>query len=144
MRATYRVLAMLIAAGVVLQAAFIAVGWFQVLHETDDGTVFDKNSDRNWAQVAHGVAGNMVIPLIVILLLIVAFFARIPGGVKWAAITFGVVVLQVLLAFVSFAAPIVGALHAINAFALAGVASIAARKAREAETAAPVEPVSLV
>lgn len=144
MRATYRVLALLIAVGVVLQAMFIAIGWFQVLHDTDKGAVYDKNTGENWAQVAHGTVGVMVVPLIAIILLIISFFARIPGGVKWAAITFGVVVLQILFAFVGFAAPVLGALHGINAFALAGVASIAARKAREAETAAPAEPAATV
>jgi hypothetical protein len=143
MRATYRILALLIAVGVVLQAAFIAIGWFQVLHDTDSGAVYDKNSGDNWAQMAHGEVGVMVIPLIAIVLLIISFFARIPGGVKWAAITFGLVVLQIALAFVSYSAPVVGSLHAINAFALAGVASIAARKARLAETESPGQPIAV-
>jgi hypothetical protein len=138
MRATYRILALLIAAGVVVQAAFIAVAWFQVIHELDSGSVFDKNYEGNWGHMGHTVVGSGVIPILAILLLILSFFARIPGGVKWAAITFGVVALQVLFAFLSFGAPVVGLLHGINAFALAGVASIAARKARLAETATPV------
>jgi hypothetical protein len=138
MRTTYRVLATLIALGVVVQAALIAVGWFDVLHSLDDGSVFDKNSDRNWAQEWHGLFGMMVIPIIAILLLIVSFLAHIPGGVKWAAITLGLTLLQIVLAFLGFAAPVVGALHGINAFALAGVASVAMRKARQASTAAPV------
>jgi hypothetical protein len=139
MRATYRVLALLIAVSVVLQAAFIASAWFTVLHDADSGAVFDKNSQPNWAYVAHSVFGSGVIPLLAILLLILSFFARIPGGVKWAAITFGVVALQFGLAFVGFIAPALGVLHGINAFALAGVASVAARKARQAETSAPVD-----
>ncbi len=140
MRATYRVLALLIAAGVVVQAAFIAVAWFQVIHELDSGAVFDKNYDGNWGHIAHGETRVMVIPIIALLLLILSFFARIPGGVKWAAITVGVTALQIVLAFVSFGAPIVGVLHGVNAFALAAVASIAARKARVAETAtAPID-----
>jgi hypothetical protein len=139
MRATYRVLALLIAAGVVLQAAFIAAAWFQVLHDTDSGAVFDKNSQPNWAYIGHSVVGSGVIPLLAIVLLILSFFARIPGGVKWAAITFGVVALQFALAAGGFMAPVVGTLHGINAFVLAGVASVAARKARQAETAAPVD-----
>ena len=145
MRAAYRVLGQLIAVGVVLQAVFIAVAWFQVLKDTDSGAVFDKNSDGNWAHAAHGIVGMMVIPIIAIVFLIISFFARVPGGVKWAAITFGLTVLQIVLAFVSFAAPVLGSLHAINAFALAAVASIAARRARLAETTpavAPSEPVT--
>jgi hypothetical protein len=138
MRATYRVLALLIAACVVLQAAFIAVAWFQVLNDTDSGAVFDKNSE-NWAHIAHAVVGSGVIPVLAIALLILSFFARIPGGVKWAAITFGVVALQFLLAVAGYLVPVTGALHGINAFVLAGVASVAARKARLAETATPVD-----
>jgi hypothetical protein len=139
MRATYRVLALLIAAGVVVQAAFIAVAWFQVIHELDSGSVFDKNYEGNWGHTGHTVVGSGVIPLLAIVLLILSFFARIPGGVKWAAITFGVVALQFLFAALSFGAPIVGLLHGANAFVLAGVASIAARKARLAETATPAD-----
>jgi hypothetical protein len=141
MRSTYRILAMLIAVGVVVQAAFIAWGLFAVVHNTDDGEIFDKNTETA-GLAAHSVVGDSVIPLIALLLLIVSFFARIPGGVKWAAITFGVMVLQVVLAFAGRAVPLIGLLHGINAFALAAVASVAMRKARQASTAAPAEPVS--
>src|ERR1700712_120875 len=109
MRSTYRVLAMLIAVGVVVQAAFIAWGLFAVVHNTETAGL-----------VAHSAVGDSVIPLIALVLLIVSFFARIPGGVKWAAITFGVMVLQIVLAFAGDAVPAIGVLHAINAFALAG------------------------
>lgn len=140
MRATYRVLALLIAISVVVQAMFIAIALFQIMHDADNGGVFDKNSE-NWAQMAHSIVGSIVVPLLAIVLLIVSFFARIPGGVKWAAIVFGVLVLQFLLAFLGFGVPVLGALHGINAFALAGVASVAARKARQAETVASAGPV---
>jgi hypothetical protein len=138
MRSLYRILAGLVALGVVLQAAFIAVGWFAVMHDTDSGAVYDKNSGDNWGQAAHSAVGMMVLPLIALVLLVVSFFAGVPDGVKWAAITFGVTVLQIVLAFASYGAPIVGALHGINAFALAAVASVAMRKARQAGAAAPV------
>ena len=141
MRATYRVLALLIAISVVVQAMFIAIALFQIMHDADQGAVFDKNAGYNWAQAAHGAVGLIVVPLLAIALLIVSFFARIPGGVKWAAIVFGVLVLQFLLAFLGFGVPVLGALHGINAFALAGVASVAARKARQAETVASAGPV---
>lgn len=140
MRATYRVLGLLIAVGVVVQAAFIAVALFQIMHDTDNGIPYDKNAE-NWAQTAHGIVGSVVIPVLAIILLIVSFFAKIPGGVKWALIVFGLIVLQFLLAVLGFAAPVAGSLHALNAFAIAGVASVAARKAREVETAAPASPV---
>jgi len=137
MRAAYRVLALLIAAGVVVQAALIAVGWFITLHDLNKGLVIDKNYDGNWAHGAHGAIGTMVFPLLALALLVVSFLARIPGGVTWALITLGLVVLQILFAFVAYPVPILGLLHGINAFALAAVASIAARRAR---TATPVTP----
>ena len=136
MRLAYRILAMLIAAGVVVQAAAIAFALFDIEHGTDDGQVYSKDS-HNGGVALHSVLGEMVIPLIALLLLIVSFFAAIPGGVKWAAITFGVLVLQIVLALAGDAVPAIGVLHGINAFALAAVASIAMRKARLAESPAP-------
>ena len=133
MRAVYRILAMLIAVGVVVQAAAISYALFDILHKTDDGQLYTKDSS-NAGIAVHQVVGEMIVPLLCLLLLIVSFFAGIPGGVKWAAITFGVMVLQIVLAFASFPVPIVGTLHAINAFALAAVASLAMRQARVAGT----------
>jgi hypothetical protein len=135
-RLAYRILAMLIAAGVVVQAAAIAFALFDIEHQTDDGKFYSKDSHNGGVEL-HMVLGNMVIPIIALLLLIVSFFARIPGGVKWAAITFGVLVLQIVLAFGGDSVPAIGVLHGINAFALAAVASIAMRKARLADAPAP-------
>jgi hypothetical protein len=117
MKSTYRVLALLIALGVAVQAMSIALGFFIVLR--------DKNTGENIGLELHSVVGMMVIPLIALLLLIVSFFAGVAGGVKWAAIVFGLVVLQVLLAFAGLASPAVGALHGLNALALIAVAGIA-------------------
>lgn len=129
MKSTYRVLAFLIAAAVVLQAMWIVLGNFIMIHDVEEeGLVVDKNYEANFAQVMHGNFGMMVIPLLAILLLIISFFAKVPGGVKWALIVFGLVALQITLAFVSFGVPAVGALHALNAFALMGCAAMAGRR----------------
>ncbi|GAA2638289.1 hypothetical protein [Paractinoplanes durhamensis] len=141
MRAVYRILAMLIAVGVVVQTCAIAYALFDILHKTDDGQVFTKDSD-NAGIALHAVVGEMVVPLLCLLLLIVSFFAGIPGGVKWAAITFGVLVLQIVLAYASFPVPVLGVLHAINAFALAAVASLAMRQARLAGSPPASTPVA--
>jgi hypothetical protein len=117
MKSTYRVLAMLIALGVAVQTMSIALGFFIVLRDKDTGD--------NIGLTVHSVVGMMVIPLIALVLLVVSFFAGIAGGVKWAAIIFGLVVLQVLLAFAAAGAPAVGALHGLNALALIAVAGIA-------------------
>ncbi|MEU4190639.1 hypothetical protein AB0E69_01980 [Kribbella sp. NPDC026611] len=136
MRAAYRVLGILIAVSVVLQAMFIALGWFIALKDVDGGLVIDKNYDGNIGHTLHGQFGMMVIPILALLLLISSFFAKVPGGIKWALYVFGLVVLQIALAFLSFAAPVVGLLHGLNAFALAAVASMASRRAAGAPAVA--------
>ncbi|MFI5711337.1 hypothetical protein [Kribbella sp. NPDC051620] len=129
MKSIYRVLAILISVGVLIQVMAIGLAWFTALKDVDDGLVIDKNYDGNFGHHLHSVVGTMVIPLLAILLLIVSFFARVNGGIKWALIVFGLVVLQIALAFASFSVPVIGALHAANALALAGVAGIAAKQA---------------
>jgi hypothetical protein len=137
MRATYRVLAGLVAVGVVLQAMFIALGWFTAIKDMDDGLVIDKNYDGNIGHTLHGQFGTLVIPILALLLLIVSFFAHVPGGIRWALYVFGLVVLQIALAFLSFGVtPVLGLLHGLNAFALLGVAAIASRRAAWAPAAA--------
>lgn len=129
MRAAYRVLAILVAVGVVLQAMFIALAWFTALKDMDGGAVIDKNTEENFGRTMHSVFGSGVIPALALLLLIVSFFAHVERGIRWALYVVGVVVLQFLLAAVAYSAPVVGLLHGLNAFALAAVASLAARRA---------------
>ncbi|HZX04723.1 hypothetical protein [Kribbella sp.] len=133
MRAAYRVLAGLVAIGVVLQAMFIAWGFFTVGKNIDGGAVFDKNTTDPSGLSLHGIFGTTIIPIVALLLLIVSFFAHVQGGVKWALYVVGLLVLQIALAFASFGAPVVGLLHGLNAFALAAVAGLAARRAAGAD-----------
>jgi hypothetical protein len=121
---------------VLLQAANIAYAWFKTLSDIDGGAVIDNNYEGNAGHALHGIIGIMIIPAVALIFLIVSFFAKIPGGVKWAAIIFGLVVLQVALAFASFAAPIVGTLHGINALALIALAGFAGRRAMPGAPAA--------
>ena len=130
MKATYRVLAMLIAVGVLVQVAAIAYAWFDVLATVDDGGAYsDRGSDDNAGHALHAIMGLMVIPAMALALLVVSFFAKVPGGIKWAGIVLGVVVLQVTLAVFAYALPAIGALHGLNAVALAAVAGRASRLA---------------
>ena len=138
MRNVYRVLAYLLAVEVVVQAMAIAYAiaglgkWVE-----DDGGVLNKqvlDSDSPDFQgvggfMAHGINGTMIIPLLVILLLIVSFFAKVPGGVQKAAILFGLVALQVFLGIFSHEIPFVIVLHVLNAFAILGTSLYAGRSA---------------
>jgi len=133
MRGTYKVVAHLIALGVVLQASFIALGWFGTINEVDDGLVFDKaylesDDGGNIGHILHWLVGMNVMPLLGLILFVVAFFAKIPGGVKWAGFTFLAIIVQVTLAFVAFGVPAVGALHGINAFVVLGLGLYTGRR----------------
>jgi hypothetical protein len=127
-RQTYRALAGLIALGVVVQAAAIAFAWFQAIHDIDNGTVIDENFEGNAGHALHGIDGMYVIPLLGLVFLIVALVAghTIPRGRTWAGIVFAAIVLQVVLAFLAFGIPAIGALHGLNALVIFGSAVRAA------------------
>ena len=137
MRSAFRVLAILIALGVVVQAGSIALAWFTVIGELSDGATLSEDSDRNLGHELHGIVGMMVMPVLALALLIVSFLAKIPDGAKWAAIILGLVVLQVVLAIVSFSVSGIGALHGVNALILAAVAGRASALGRETTSATP-------
>jgi hypothetical protein len=144
MRKTYRILADVIAIGVAVQAmvmVFAIAGLFHWINDQGgsvDAAVVDSwEDDHPTFQGAIGVPlhemiGGMVIPLVALALLVVAFFAGVPGGVKWAGILVGSVVIQVIAGYSASDAPWVGLIHGLNAFALFSVALVAARAAHPA------------
>ncbi len=145
MRTTYRVLAYLVALGVAVQAAAIAYAYFGLGKWIEDGGVLDKATMESEGAgftgvlgfAVHGINGQMVIPVIALLLLIVSFFARVPRGVLWAGIVVLVVALQVTLGLLSFAVVGLGMLHGMNALVLFTVAVIAARRVSTVAAPAP-------
>jgi len=141
MRQIYRLLANLVALTVVVQVASIAMAWFLVIHDTDEGKVFAGEDDLNIGHWIHSI-GAIVIALLALALLIVSFFAHVSGGVKWAALVVLAVVVQWVLAILSFSLPVLGALHGINALVIAGVASVAARRSLTSKPSEPSEPVA--
>jgi hypothetical protein len=136
MRTAYRVLAFLLAIEVVIQAMAIAYAiaglgkWIE-----DDGGVLNKqvlDGDPTFSGVGgfaiHGINGTMIIPILVLLLLIVSFFAKVPGGVRSAVILLVLVAVQVFLGIFAHDVPYVIVLHVLNAFAIMGVAAMAGRR----------------
>ena len=147
MRGFYRGLALAIAALVALQAAFIAFALSGMVKWVRDGGTLDASVFAEGSTVhiggetgfaLHAISGTFLIPLVALILLIVYFFAKIPGGTKWALIVFAVVVVQYALAFVARLAevPLLGALHGLNALILFGVAVTAAMRVRTTGRAA--------
>jgi hypothetical protein len=144
MKGAYRVFGYLIAAEVVIQAAAIALAVFGLSKWIEDGGTLNKAVmegddaaiDGVIGFAIHGINGTMIIPILGLLFLLVSFFAKVPGGVKWALITFGLIVLQVLLGMFAHEVYALGVLHGINAFVVMGVAASAAKRASTV-TAAP-------
>jgi heme A synthase len=145
MRTTYRVLAYLIAAEVAVQAmmAVYAMAGLGIWVDKDGG-VLDKaamESDLDFPGVVgfmvHGMNGMMIIPLIALIFLIVSFFAKVPGGAKWAAFVLLAVVVQVSLGLLGHENALFGMLHGLNALILFSLAFMAGKRVTSATEAAP-------
>ncbi len=140
MKTVYKVFAYLIAALVVVQAAAIAYAVFGLTKWIEDGATLDKaaiESDTTSFPglvgfAVHGIFGTMVIPVVALLFVILSFFAKIPGGVMWALITFGTVVVQVVLGLAAHSVPGLGMLHGLVALVLFGVSITAAMRVGKA------------
>jgi hypothetical protein len=150
MKATYRVLAGLTCLLVLVPAAAIAFGTFGILNFVEGGDDYTKTVAEDRASDAGGIGQNihsfgaMAIALVAIILLIVSFFAKIDGGVKWAGIVFLAVLLQWVFAIVAFSAPVVGLLHGLNAFVIFGTAMAAMQNAKRSEVGASTAQATTV
>jgi uncharacterized membrane protein (UPF0182 family) len=127
MRAAYRVLATLIAVAVALQVASIALAGFTIASDAEDGATIGADYS-NFGQSFHSIAGT-AIGALALVFLIVSFLTDVPRGRALAGIVLGLVVLQFLLAVVSFGLPALGVLHGLNGLAIAAVAGVASRRA---------------
>jgi hypothetical protein len=147
MRTTYLVLARTIAILVVVQAMMIVWAISGLFTWIDDGNALDKSVIEGWEDTpptfdgafghfAHAlILGQGVIPLAGLLLLIVAFFAKVPRGVLLAVVVVVAIVVQILLGLNSQGTPLFGMLHGLNAFILFGAALAASMAAKNAGAA---------
>ena len=140
MRKAYRILADLIAISVAVQAMAITWAMLGLLHWVEDGGTLNSKVLDSWEDdspdfqgavgfAIHGILGEMVIPVLALALLVIAFFAKVEGGVKWAAIVFVLVLVQMAAGMAGEDAPWLGLVHGLNAFALFSVGIVAARVA---------------
>jgi hypothetical protein len=146
----FRILNYIIAAEVLIQAAMIAWAVFGEAKYIDDGGVVNKDLvegdstpfDSVWGFAVHGINGTFLIPLLGLILLVVAFFAKINGGVRHGVIMFVLIVVQAfVLPILASGAPFVGMLHGANALVILGLAVTGGKKGAEA-TAAPAAVVA--
>ena len=152
MTKAFRVLAFLVAALVVVQAASMVWAVAGLGIWVDEGNDFTKelfDSDETpFPEVAgfmiHGMNGMMVIPLVALITMIVGFIAKFPGSTKFGVGIFLLVVLQVALGLFGHENAIFGMLHGINAMLLFSVAAMGGVKAKDVpvSTTAPHTPVN--
>jgi hypothetical protein len=148
MKTAYKVLAYLVAAEVAVQAMVMVWAIAGLGKWVDGGGVFDKAVIEGSIETGaipfpevfgiliHGINGSFVVPGIALLLLIVSFFTKVRGAIKWAAIVLVLVVAQGQIGFLGHEFPLAGALHGLNALALFGVALYAGRRLRATAPAA--------
>jgi hypothetical protein len=142
MRSAYKYLAYAIDVLILVQAAAIAWAIFGEGKFIDDGGTVNKalqDSDtlpfpEVVGFIVHGINGEVLIPLVGLVLLIVSFFAKVPEGPKWAGMVLGGIVVQVLLGVLAGGLPFLGALHGINALLLFWLAYRTARQAEVGHT----------
>jgi hypothetical protein len=136
----FRILNYAISIEVLVQAAMIAWAVFGLSKYVDDGGVVNKDKiegdttlfDGEWGFAVHGINGSTLIPLLGLALLIVAFFAKIQGGVRFAAILFVLILVQAfVLPILAGGAPFVGMLHGANALAILGMSIAGGRMGAE-------------
>ncbi len=149
MRATYKVLAHLVAGLVAIQAAVMVFAVAGLYNWVADGnslteSVLTSEEPPEFTGaigfMLHGMVGMMLIPAIAIALLVVSFFAKVQGGIRWAAIVLGLTALQVVLGIAGHATPYAGLLHGLNALALFACALYAGRAAKAVPAAATAAP----
>lgn len=136
MRSVYRVFAFLIAVEVAVQASMMAfaVAGLGIWVDKDGGVLdkatFESEPDFTGAVgfFVHGINGMMVIPLLALIFLIISFFAKVPGGVKWAALVLLAVVVQVSLGIYGHENAVFGMLHGLNALVLFSLAFMAGKR----------------
>jgi len=149
MQKAYKILAHTIAGLVTIQAAvmvFAVAGLFYWIEEDegflDKGVVESWDADPpTWVGAIgvpiHGMSGMFLIPLLGLVLLIISFFARVPGGTKWAGIVFVLILVQVTLGLSAHGLPALGLLHGINAFLLFFATLSAGRAAKQSKAPEP-------
>ncbi|MGL3806902.1 hypothetical protein ACSYDW_12480 [Paeniglutamicibacter sp. R2-26] len=128
MRTAYKIVAHLIAAAVVVQAALVAWSMFQAIELLQRGTMPE---GPPLGAILHGNIGMYVVPILALALVAIALFAH--AGLRWALLTLLAAVLQVGLGLAAFGAPWLGILHGANAFSILALAEVAAYSIAHAE-----------
>ena len=136
MRAVYRWWAAIVFFAVVVQVGFAGYGAFYVAHKVDKGVVNESKFEDGFG--LHAGFGYLVV-LGALVLLLIALAARVgKRRILQTLGLFGLFIVQVLLAWIGFGVPAVGALHPINALAIFAFAGYLVSTEWRMKSAAPV------
>jgi len=131
----YRYWAWIVFAAVCLQVGFAGYGAFYVANAVDDGTVDEDKFMDGFG--LHAGFGYLVV-LLVLIYLLIAFAAKVgKSRIIRNAVLFGLLILQVILAWVGFGVPAIGFFHPVNALLIFGLSGSMAWTYWKSGTAAP-------
>jgi hypothetical protein len=130
LNSAFRIWASVVSLAIIVQVGLAAYGAFNAVDKSDDKGTIGKDAVSDGFS-AHAALGYIIL-LAAIVLLVLAFAGRRAGGtsrVRWSGLIFGLLVVQVLLAWAGDASAWLGILHGMNALAIAGLAgSLAGRE----------------
>jgi len=122
-RAAFKYLIGLFFVGVIAQIGLAGVGAFHTVSKNDDGPLA-KEKAGDWFG-PHAAVGYLLV-LLSLLILIIALAARDGRLRRGAGLLFGLMIVQVLLAWLGGGVWALGFLHPINALAIFGLSGMLA------------------
>jgi hypothetical protein len=129
MRAAFKYLTSVLFVAVVVQVGFAGYGAFNAIDKADKGKTVTKKTIENGFD-PHGVIGQVVIAVMLLVVLTAAAGRVGPLYVKWAAGLLALGRLQWLFGYLGTkSAPVGGFLHGINALAIYAAAALLAHRA---------------
>lgn len=113
---------------VLVQILVASTGLFTMAHQLDNNQSYSVAQWNNSAYWGIHFVNAFAIALVILLMLATGFLAKLSGEVKrLTSILAGLLVLQAILGFIPWPAPI-SALHVLNAFAMFAVAGYLMRR----------------
>jgi hypothetical protein len=126
----FRIWSSVVSLAIVVQVGLAAYGAFHAVDESDDKGVIGKKAVSDGFN-PHAALGYIIL-LTAIILVVLAFLSRRDGAqwrLRWSGLILGLIVVQILFAWLGGAVAWLGILHGMNALAVAGFAgSLAGRE----------------
>jgi hypothetical protein len=124
----YSGLSVLVSVLLVVQIFVAGGGLFTMARQLDGGQSYSVASWNNSGYWGVHFLNALAIVVVMLVLLGVSFLARLPGRTRrFTGILLGLLVLQAVLGFITWPAPI-AALHVLNAFAMLAMALFVTRE----------------